>query len=107
MFLKLGGVAGESKVKKHTKEIELPGYRNRTRHANQGPSGVPVREEHSRTFWPSSARVDEGHLHHSGMAERERFAVKRVLVFAVEVATGAAVCAGTILAIFAWTGASL
>jgi hypothetical protein len=94
MFLKLAGGDAESNVKKHTREIDVLGYRNRTRHANHGPNGVPV-------------SADEGRLHHFSIAERERLAVKRVSLFALEVATGVAVGAGTILAIFAWTGASL
>jgi hypothetical protein len=41
------------------------------------------------------------------LADRERIQTKRVLVFVLEAALGAIVCAGTILAIFAWTGAGL
>jgi hypothetical protein len=78
MFLKLGAADGESKV-----------------------------EKHSRKFRRFPARVNVDHRRHSGLAEGDRFAVKPVLVFALEAAIGMAVCAGTILAIFAWTGASL
>jgi hypothetical protein len=55
----------------------------------------------------SSARVEEGHHHQLRRAGPEGFAIKRGLVFALAVATGAAVCACTILAIFAWSGAGL
>lgn len=94
MFLKLAAGDAESNVKKHTREIDVLDFRNRTRHANHGPNGVPV-------------SADEGRLHHFSIAERERLALKRVSLFALEVAAGLAVGAGTILAIFAWTGASL
>jgi hypothetical protein len=78
IFLKLGAEDGESKV-----------------------------EKHSRTFRRFSARVNLDHRRHSGLAEGDRFAVNPVLVFALEAAIGMAMCAGTILAMFAWTGASL
>jgi hypothetical protein len=58
----------------------------------------------------SSANVGEDHHHGrlvSKLAEREWTAVKPVLTFALEVAVGAVASAGTILAIFAWSGASL
>jgi hypothetical protein len=88
MFLEPKGVAGKSKVRKHPKAIMsfLVRYK--------GASGL------------SSMRID-GHHHHSRWAEREAFTMKRVLVFALEAATGAATCAGSILAIFAWSGTSL
>ncbi len=58
-----------------------------------------------------SAKMGEVHHHHarlgSKLAEREWIAARPVLKFALEVAVGAAASAGTILAIFAWSGASL
>jgi hypothetical protein len=41
------------------------------------------------------------------LAEGERLADKRVLMFALSVSVGAVACAGTILAVFALTGAAL
>jgi hypothetical protein len=41
------------------------------------------------------------------LASYERIQTKRVLVFVLEVAVGAIVCAGTILLIFSWRGAGL
>jgi hypothetical protein len=41
------------------------------------------------------------------LAEGERLADKRVLMFALSMSFGAAACAGTILALFALTGAGL
>jgi hypothetical protein len=78
MFPKLGAADGESKV-----------------------------EKHSRTCRGFSVGVNVDHRRHSGLAEGDRFAVKPVLVFALEAAIGMAVCTGTIVAVFAWTGASL
>jgi hypothetical protein len=40
-------------------------------------------------------------------SERQRIAVKRLLIFALGITVAAAACAGTILAMFAWTGAGL
>ena len=51
-----------------------------------------------------SVRAGDGRQYRSRVAERETFGMKRVLVFAMEVAVGAVACASTILAIFAWTG---
>jgi len=42
-----------------------------------------------------------------GLPERERIALKRVLLLAFEVVVAAVACVGSILAIFAWTGAGL
>jgi hypothetical protein len=55
----------------------------------------------------SSVQVGPGHRRHPRLSQRGELAMKRVLVFALEAAVGAVACAGTILAIFAWTGASL
>ena len=54
-----------------------------------------------------SVRAGDGRQYRPRVAGREKLGVKRVLAFAVEVAVGAVVCASTILAIFAWTGAGL
>ena len=53
------------------------------------------------------ARVDDNRLDQADETGHEWSPTKRVLVFALQVALAAAACAGTILAIFAWTGASL
>jgi hypothetical protein len=55
----------------------------------------------------SSVRVSEGSQYRPRLAQRERFATRRVLVFALELAAGGVACVGAILAIFAWTGISL
>jgi len=107
MFLKLGGANGESGAKNTPKRLTCQASRNRSEHARQAASAVPVLEEHSRAFRRSSARLNEGHCCHLVLAEGDRFSVKPVLVFALKAAIGVAVCAGTILAMFAWTGASL
>jgi hypothetical protein len=54
-----------------------------------------------------SVRAGHGRRYCPRVAECEKSGMKRVLVFALEVAVGAVVCASTISAIFAWTGASL
>jgi len=54
----------------------------------------------------SSVMVGEGHRRHPCLSEGE-ILIKRVLVFALEMNLVAIACAGTILAIFAWAGASL
>jgi hypothetical protein len=43
----------------------------------------------------------------SGPSERKRIGMKRLLIFALGITVAAAACAGTILAMFAWTGAGL
>jgi hypothetical protein len=52
-----------------------------------------------------------GHLDHPGVdagpSERQRIAIKRLLIFALGITVAVAACAGTILAMFAWTGAGL
>jgi hypothetical protein len=52
----------------------------------------------------ASVRAGHGRQYRSRVAERKTFGMKRVLVFALEVAVGAVACAATILAISAWTG---
>jgi len=54
----------------------------------------------------SSVIVGEGHRLNPCPSEAE-ILKQRVLVFALEMGLGAIACAGTILAIFAWTGAGL
>jgi hypothetical protein len=62
-------------------------------------------------FRLSSASIWEGCHQHvrrdSRMAKQEWSALKRVLMFTLQMAIGAVACAGAILAIFAWTGAKL
>jgi hypothetical protein len=62
-------------------------------------------------FSLSSASIWEGCHQHvrrdSRMAKQEWSALKRALMFTFQMAIGAVACAGAILAIFAWTGASL
>ena len=55
----------------------------------------------------SSVSVDECAHHQPRPANREKSDLKRTLVLTLQLAVGTAVCAGTILAIFAWAGASL
>jgi hypothetical protein len=58
----------------------------------------------------SLRRVGAGYHHarlHSPPALRERIAVNHTAVFMLQIAVGATACAGTILALFAWSGASL
>jgi hypothetical protein len=62
-------------------------------------------------FEVSSTSIWEGSHQHvrrdSRTVEREWSALKRVLMFALQMAVGAVAGAGTILALFAWTGAGL
>jgi hypothetical protein len=50
---------------------------------------------------------DECAHHQPRPANREKSDLKRTLVLTLQLAVGIAACAGTILAIFAWAGASL
>ena len=55
-------------------------------------------------------RVGAGYHHgrlHSPPTLRERIAMKRAVVFALQIAVAATACVGTMLALLAWTGASL
>jgi hypothetical protein len=58
-----------------------------------------------------SASVGDSHHHQVRLGlkltERDWSAARCVMVFALELGFGAAVCAGTMMAIFAWTGSSL
>jgi len=55
--------------------------------------------------WTRTKWLD--HHNYPRLADCEKIDTKRVLVFVLEVAVGATACAGTILVIFAWTGAGL
>jgi hypothetical protein len=89
IFLKVDGIDHKSIFKKRTNEIDLL-------RRNRGASRL------------TSITIAKVHYSHPRPAEPcERLARKRVTMFALEVAVGAAACAGTILAIFAWGGASL
>jgi hypothetical protein len=54
-----------------------------------------------------SVRVGHGRQYRPRVAGWEKFGMKRVVIFALEVAVGAVVCASTVAAIFTWTGAGL
>jgi hypothetical protein len=89
MFLKVDGLHRKSIGTKRTKEIDLL-------RRNKGASRL------------TSVTMAKVHYSHPRSAEPyERLARKRVTMFALEAAVGAAACAGTILAIFAWAAASL
>jgi hypothetical protein len=88
MFLKVDGLVHKSIFKKRTKEIDL--FRR-----NRGASRL------------SSVTMAKVHYSHPRPAEPCEKLRKRVTMFALEVAVGAAACAGTILAIFAWGAASI
>ena len=89
MFLKLDGLHHKSTGTKRIKQIDLL-------RRNKGVSRL------------TSLTIAKAHYSHPRSAEPyERLARKRVTMFALEAAVGAAACAGTILAIFAWAGASL
>jgi hypothetical protein len=89
IFLRVDGLHRKSINTKRTKEIDLL-------RRNKGASRL------------TSVTLAKVHYSHPRPAEPcGRLARNRVTMFALEVAVGAAACAGTILAIFAWAGASL
>jgi hypothetical protein len=55
--------------------------------------------------WTGTKQLDDHHYRH--LADCEEIGTKRAVVFLLDVAIKAAVCAGTILVTFAWTGAGL
>jgi hypothetical protein len=57
--------------------------------------------------WPFWARLGEQRHDRARVAESENTATRSLLVFALQMAVAAAACAGTILAIFAWSGVGL
>lgn len=88
IFLRLDGVARKSTDTKQTKRID-----------------ALARSKKASAL--TSIRAGEVYHSYPRSAEHKNPAIKRVAMFALQVAVGAAGCAGTILAIFAWAGGSL